>query len=171
MRSVATKMTKEKTRQLIRFPRGTETMTYLKSGSNKTAATLYLKKSKTMVMRIMVYVKTVVTHSLLSHLFFFFPSVFPFTFFVTFHLRTRGPFLERPDNFSSGPKANFKIKTCWMVAQFLADNPVNSAPLIDSFIVLFSKYWSFDLGMQIRETQNTGLSRNETIKIIIESNS
>ena len=26
-----------------------------------------------------------------------------------------------------GPKANFKIKTCWIVAQFLAHKPVNVA--------------------------------------------
>ena len=35
-----------------------------------------------------------------------------------------GSFLERPGNFS-GPKANFKIKKCWIVAQFLAHTPVN----------------------------------------------
>ena len=38
----------------------------------------------------------------------------------------RGSFLERPGNFS-GTKANFEIKTCWIVAQFLAHKPVNFA--------------------------------------------
>ena len=39
-----------------------------------------------------------------------------------------------------GPESKFKIKTCWMVAQFLAHKPVNSASLTrDSFIVSFSK--------------------------------
>ena len=33
------------------------------------------------------------------------------------------------------PKANFNIKICRMVAQFLAHKPVNSALLNDSFIV------------------------------------
>ena len=40
VRSVATTNTKYDTRQLIRFAGRTETMTDLKSGSNKTAATL-----------------------------------------------------------------------------------------------------------------------------------
>ena len=48
------------------------------------------------------------------------------------------PFLERPGNFS-GPKANFKNKTCLIVAQGLAHKPVNFVSLTDSFIVLFSK--------------------------------
>ena len=60
-------------------------------------------------------------------------------------LRTRGPFLERLGNFSS-PKANFKLKTGWKVAQFLAHKPLNFASLTDTFIVSFSKllklwYW------------------------------
>ena len=38
---------------------------------------------------------------------------------------TRGPFLERPGNFS-GPKANFEIKTCLKVAQFLTRTRVQS---------------------------------------------
>ena len=41
VRSVATTNTKYETRQLIRFAGRTETMTDLKSGSNKTAATLW----------------------------------------------------------------------------------------------------------------------------------
>ena len=63
----------------------------------------------------------------------------------------RGSFLERPGNFS-GPKANFKIKTCWIVAQFLAHKPVNFASLIDSFTVLFSKWLKLWSWMQ---TQNS----------------
>ena len=55
-----------------------------------------------------------------------------------FYSKARGPFLERPGNFS-GPKANFEIKTCWIVAQFLAHKPVNSASLTDTFIVSFSR--------------------------------
>ena len=47
-----------------------------------------------------------------------------------------GSFLERPGNFS-GTKANFKIKKCGIVAQFLAHKPVNFVSLIGSFIVLF----------------------------------
>ena len=48
------------------------------------------------------------------------------------------PFLEKPGNFS-GPKTNFKIKTCLMVAKGLPHKPVNFVSLTDSFIVLFSK--------------------------------
>ena len=60
-------------------------------------------------------------------------------------VRAWGPFLERPDNFS-GPKANFEIKTCWIVAQFLSHKPANFASLTDSFIIAFSKLlklWSW----------------------------
>ena len=39
-------------------------------------------------------------------------------------LRAWDPFLERPGNFS-GPKANFEIKTCWILAQFQAHKLVN----------------------------------------------
>ena len=48
----------------------------------------------------------------------------------------RGPFLQRPGNFSS-PKANFEVKTCKLliVAQFLAHKPVNFASLTDVFIL------------------------------------
>ena len=42
-----------------------------------------------------------------------------------------GPFLERP--------GNFKITTCWIVAQFQAYKPVNFASLNDSFLVSFLK--------------------------------
>ena len=46
--------------------------------------------------------------------------------------------LERPGNFS-GPKTNFKIKTCWILAEFLAHKPVSFALLTDSSIVSFLK--------------------------------
>ena len=36
----------------------------------------------------------------------------------------RGPFLENPDNFW-GPKANFNIETCLIVAQFQPRKQVN----------------------------------------------
>ena len=49
------------------------------------------------------------------------------------------PFLKRLRNFS-GPKANFIIKTCWIVAEFQAHNPVNFASLTDSFIASLSKF-------------------------------
>ena len=51
--------------------------------------------------------------------------------------QNRAPFLDRPGNFS-GPKANYKVKTCWMVALFLAQKPVNFASLTDS-LIWFSK--------------------------------
>ena len=73
---------------------------------------------------------------------------------VTRCIAKMGSFLERPGNFS-GPKANVKIKTCWIIAQFLAHKPVNFASLIDSFIVLFSnrlKLWSW---MQKQQRQNS----------------
>ena len=78
----------------------------------------------------------------------------------------RAPFLERPVNFS-GRKANFKIKTSWIVAQFLAHKPVNVALLSDSFSYHFQNYWNFDLACkrgkhkQLFEPQQLpGLSRN-----------
>ena len=36
-------------------------------------------------------------------------------------------------------EGKFKIQTCWIVAPFLANKPVNFASLTDSFISLFSK--------------------------------
>ena len=66
------------------------------------------------------------------------------------NLGSWGPFLERPGNVS-GPKANFKFKTFWKVAQFLAYKPLNFASWTVSFIVSFSKlyhsqnYWNFNL--------------------------
>ena len=49
---------------------------------------------------------------------------------------TLGPFLEKPGNFS-GAKANFEIKTCWIVAQFLAQKLVDFASLTDSHCIIF----------------------------------
>ena len=62
------------------------------------------------------------------------------------YVRSWGPFLERPDNFS-GPKAKFEIKKTswqWIVAQFFSHKPVNFASLTDSFFVSFQNYWNFD---------------------------
>ena len=75
---------------------------------------------------------------------------------VIFHTRfqTCGPFLKRPGNFSC-PKANFKIKTCWKVAQFVAHKPVNFPSLTDSFIVLLSKSLKLWSWMQTQQTQNS----------------
>ena len=53
--------------------------------------------------------------------------------------QTRGPFLERPGNFS-GPKGNFKIQTSWIVSTVLAHKPVNFASSTDCFILLFSEW-------------------------------
>ena len=50
-------------------------------------------------------------------------------------------------------KANVDIKTCRMVAQFLAHKPVNSALLTDSFILSFSKLLKLWSWMQTRQTQ------------------
>ena len=47
-------------------------------------------------------------------------------------------FSKGPGNFSS-PKANFKPKTCWKVAQFLANKQLNFASLTNSFI--FNNLW------------------------------
>ena len=73
---------------------------------------------------------------------------------VTRCIAKMGLFLERPGNFS-GPKASFKIKKCWIVAQFLAHKPVNFVSLIDSFIVLFSKWLKLWSWMQTQQTQNS----------------
>ena len=68
---------------------------------------------------------------------FFNPSYFVFEEYLVQHARNWGPFLERPNNFS-GPKANFEIKTCLVVAQVLAHKAVSFASLLflvtDSFI-------------------------------------
>ena len=47
-------------------------------------------------------------------------------------------------NARKGPRAYFKTKTCWIVAQFLAHKPVNFASLTDSFIVSFANYWNLN---------------------------
>ena len=75
---------------------------------------------------------------------------------VTYLHVNRGPFLERKGNFL-GPRANFKIKTCWIVAQFLTYKPVNFSSLSDNFIVWFSKLLKLWSWMQIRQTQNSFL--------------
>ena len=64
--------------------------------------------------------------------------------------KPRDRFLERPGKFS-GAKANFKITTCWIVAQFLAHKPFNFVSLTDSFIVLFSKLLDFWSWMQTQK--------------------
>ena len=46
-------------------------------------------------------------------------------------LETRARFSQDAGNLC-GPKANFKIKTCWIGAQFLAQKPLNFASLTDS---------------------------------------
>ena len=68
--------------------------------------------------------------------------------------KTRGNF--------SGSKANFKIKTCWIVAQFLAHKPVNFASLIDSFIVLFSKWLKLWSWMQTQQYKTAFRARKVT---------
>ena len=65
--------------------------------------------------------------------------------------KLRDRFLERPGKFS-GAKANFKITTCWIVAQFLAHKPFNFVSLTDSFIVLFSKLLDFWSWMQTQKS-------------------
>ena len=52
--------------------------------------------------------------------------------------KARGPFLERPGNFS-GPKADFEIKACWIVTEFETHKPVSFALLTDTFIVSICK--------------------------------
>ena len=54
------------------------------------------------------------------------------------HFHNWGLFLKRPGNFL-GQKANFEIKVCWTVFQFLAYKPVNFALLVDSFICIIFK--------------------------------
>ena len=67
-----------------------------------------------------------------------------------------GPFLERSRNFF-GPEANFEIKTCWIVAQFLAHKPANFASLTDSFILSFSKLLRLWSWMQARQAKSSFL--------------
>ena len=70
----------------------------------------------------------------------------PFEFY-----QFRGLFLERTSNFS-GLKANFEIKTFWIVAQCLAHKSVNLASLTDNFIVPFSKLLKLWSWVQTRQT-------------------
>ena len=68
-----------------------------------------------------------------------------------FQLVIWGPFFKRPRNLL-GSKANIKISTCWIVAQFQAHKPVNFASLTDRFIVLkLSK--SLNLGSWVQTEQ------------------
>ena len=74
-------------------------------------------------------------------------AVFWFEFFSS------GPgarFSKDPETFQ-GPKANFKIKTCWIVVQFLAHKPVSFSSLTDSFIVSFSKLLKFSSWLKKRQ--------------------
>ena len=59
-------------------------------------------------------------------------------------LKGGGPVSPKAGKHFLSRKANFQIKTCWIVAQFLAHKPVNFASLTDSFIVSFANYWSFN---------------------------
>ena len=54
--------------------------------------------------------------------------------------------LSRKARNFSGPKANFKIKICSIVAQF-GHKPVNFASLTDSFVLTFSNYWTLILNI------------------------
>ena len=69
-------------------------------------------------------------------------------FWFEFFSKRFGPgarFSKDPETFR-GPKANFKIKTCWIEVQFLAHKAVSFASLTDSFIVSLSKLlklWSW----------------------------
>ena len=68
-----------------------------------------------------------------------------FTLSTTFTVKNWSLFLESLRNFS-GPKDNFSIKICWILAQFLAHKPVNFASWTVSFIALFwkiMKLWSW----------------------------
>ena len=60
-------------------------------------------------------------------------------------IRPLRPLSRKARNFS-GPKANFKIKICWIVAQF-GHKPVNFASLTDSFVLTFSNYWTLILNV------------------------
>ena len=75
------------------------------------------------------------------------------------------------------PKANVKIKTCWIVAQFLAPKPVQVALLTDSFIVLFQNYWNFNLNCKHGKHKTafgtwkvTGTFKKQALEIIMWTN-
>ena len=59
-------------------------------------------------------------------------------------LKGEGPVSPKAREHFLSRKANFQIKTCWIVAQFLAHKPVNFAWLTDSFIGSFANYWSLN---------------------------
>ena len=85
------------------------------------------------------------------------------SFVVTFSLHascllgkwisTVRPVSRKAGNLSS-PKANFVVKTCWIVAQFVAHKAVNFASLNVNFIVRFSKLLKLWSWMQTRQTKN-----------------
>ena len=63
---------------------------------------------------------------------------------VCHRLGSGAHFSKDPENVS-GPKANFRVKTCWILAQFLAHKAVQIVSITDSSIVLFSKLLKLDL--------------------------
>ena len=54
-----------------------------------------------------------------------------------------------------GPKANFEIKTSWIVAKFLAHKPDDFGLLTDSFLLPFLKLLNLWSWMQTGQTQNS----------------
>ena len=80
-------------------------------------------------------------------------------------LKGEGPVSPKVRKLFLSRKANFQIKTCWIVAQFLAHKPVNFAWLTDSFIVSFANYWSLsvntaNINQLSRPEKLPGISRN-----------
>ena len=70
-----------------------------------------------------------------------------------------GPFLERPGNFS-GPKANFKIKTYWIAAQFLGQKQATiHCILFKTIKTLMLSANKANISFQTRKI-TVGLSRN-----------
>ena len=81
----------------------------------------------------------------------------------------RGPFLERPGNLS-GPKANFKIKTCGILAQFLAHKPDQITSITDVSLFYFQTFETLILNANTTNTKQLsgpekipGLSRNRPL--------
>ena len=80
-------------------------------------------------------------------------------------LKGEGPVSPKVRKLFLSRKANFQIKTCWIVAQFQAHKPVNFAWLTDSFIVSFANYWSLsvntaNINQLSRPEKLPGISRN-----------
>ena len=80
-------------------------------------------------------------------------------------LKGEGPVSPKVRKLFLSRKANFQIKTCWIVAQFLAHKPVNFAWLTDSFIVSFANYWRLsvntaNINQLSRPEKLPGISRN-----------